>query len=289
MADLTSIFHTLPFIFLVSLAVLCESVVVFLSGFSSDFWWIDSDIAFGLWRACHTYAYSSSAQSSACADIVDILPTYSVQRTRLWVVRVCCIASLITQAAAIVQLLMFAYKEPRKNYAVGAFASCASASALSIIGASVYLANPISRDSAAGWSSVMVLLSAIMQAHSAACIIVPVRRGQVAFVIPTTTLGVVGGQGQVMGYPPNQYYAAPAQGVPVQYQGAPPGTMPAPYVVQGAPQGNVSAQYPGHYQGAPQGQHQGAPTAHRAQQPLQHQGGTDTGSQIHLVPATSGN
>nr|KAG5698096.1 hypothetical protein BaRGS_031786 [Batillaria attramentaria] len=83
-----------------------------------------------------------------------------------------------------------------------------------IIGAVVFFANELHEDAMRSWGGVLVIMAAVMQAHAAVCIVLPVVRGQAVFEDSQPRVAPIGGsQGQILGYP-NQQACPPGIKVP---------------------------------------------------------------------------
>ncbi|KAK7484967.1 hypothetical protein BaRGS_00023745 [Batillaria attramentaria] len=239
-----------PVLFIVAFILVGESCVVFLTGFAGNDWFTIRSNTYGLWKVCLANDYGYGNRSYVCESLSNLYE-YDLYKQSILAARLMCFVSLGCQVGAAALLLTLVFRS-RKTWATSACVCCAGASGAGIIGAVVFFANELHEDAMRSWGGVLVIMAAVMQAHAAVCIVLPVVRGQAVFEDSQPRVAPIGGsQGQILGYPNQQYgtvqvppqYQATPQGVPGGYLGAPHQCVPAPY--QGPPSQGVPAGYQG--------------------------------------------
>ncbi|KAK7484964.1 hypothetical protein BaRGS_00023742 [Batillaria attramentaria] len=187
--------HSTPFLFLVAFILVCESCLVFLVGFVANDWFTLSSSTYGLWKYCVKRGSDDEYECKSLGSLEDLYKEYedSIRAARFF-----CFVSLGCQVAT-AGLLVSLFVRSRKMFATLAYAACFAASATGIIGAAVFMSDVQYKDAIRSWGGVLVIIVAIIQAHAAVCIVLPIVRGQVVFEDSQPQAAPIGGSQGVPG------------------------------------------------------------------------------------------
>ncbi|KAL8608268.1 hypothetical protein ACOMHN_042135 [Nucella lapillus] len=167
---------TLPVQIRVALGLAGFSMILFLAGFASNFWFTSERVSgshFGLWAIC------TSSGCYSYGTLISHIPAHA------YVGRFCTIYELIASVIGLILLCLFAFKSQRPNWARSGYSTLLSGGIVGFLGAAIFLGREKSLDTTGtvnvSWSGILVIFAAIIQIVSSVLIILPIRRGQVEF------------------------------------------------------------------------------------------------------------